>query len=133
MNSLPAMKRISNNENGYSKQTHLYLLLAGYSVKVYLNESDKMFEGVLTEMLPNFLSVFGLWCSKYAKPGLAINPKKLNRLYIDGNHRTPRKKVLHYEDLNVKVADLVDHMPIPDPDSGDEVVLKKEQSIGNME
>lgn len=104
---------------------HVYLLLAAYSVKVYLNDNVKMFEGELTQLLPSFLKIFGVWGSKYAKSALTVNPKRLNKLYLDNSHPRQRTSPAPYEDLNEKVANLVDTMPIPDPDSMQEEMFIK--------
>lgn len=121
--SLAEMKKNSGRESPLRRKIELYLLLAAHSVKVYLNESTKikMFEGELTELHPNFYKIFNDWVVKYAKNALTVNPRRLNMLYLDNSHREVKRKPIAYEDFNVKVALLVDSMPVPDPDSSYEV------------
>lgn len=71
------------SESHDQKCMELYLLLAAYSVKVYLNEDIKIFEGELNALLPKFQMIFQTWGGKFAKTALIINPKKLNAKYND--------------------------------------------------
>lgn len=59
----------------------LYLLMASYSVKTYLNDNVKIFESEMHELLPGFSQIFNNWGNKFAKDALLLNPKQLNSSY----------------------------------------------------
>jgi hypothetical protein len=84
------------------KCMELYLLLAAYSVKVYLNEDIKIFEGEMNDLLPKFPQIFQTWGTKFARTALIINPKKLNSKHNEFSTKHD-EKVVHHEDLNSKV------------------------------
>lgn len=69
------------SDNFELKCMELYMLLAAYSVKVYLNEDIKIFEGEMNSLLPKFQQIFQTWGTKFARTALIINPKKLNAKY----------------------------------------------------
>ena len=78
------------------------MLLAAYSVKVYLNDDIKIFEGEMNNLLPKFQQIFQTWGTKFARTALIINPKKLNSKYTEFSNTHDEKEV-HHEDLNSKV------------------------------
>lgn len=68
-------------ENSNLKCLYLFILVAAFSVKAYLNDNVRMFESELHDMLPEFPNVFHNWGSKFAKSSLGLNPKLLNSRY----------------------------------------------------
>lgn len=65
------------------KKVYVYLLVIGYSVKYYLNES-KAYEEEMKRKYPEFFKqVFNSWVDKYSSKVLRTNPRKINEFYIE--------------------------------------------------
>jgi hypothetical protein len=111
------LKKLLPNESPHVKCLELYLLLSAYSVKVYLNDSVKIFDSELSEVMPGFYVAFQAWGTKFARPTLNVNPKRLNRFFLDHVSKPAKTRYQTYEDLNNKVSILVENLPVPDLDS----------------
>ena len=63
---------------------YTYLMLVGYSVKYYLNESIKAYEEEIRRQHPSFFTqIFNSWASKYGNKILKTNPRKINSFYMN--------------------------------------------------
>jgi hypothetical protein len=61
------------------RKLFIYLLVIGYSVKYYLNESTKAYEDEMKRKYPDFFtSIFNVWVDKYSNKVLRTNPRKIN-------------------------------------------------------
>ena len=76
----------SSNEDYWTlkdmKKFYIYLLVIGYAVKYYLNETTKGYVDEMKRRYPNFFSkVFNEWVDKYSNRVLRTNPRKINIFY----------------------------------------------------
>lgn len=59
------------------------MLVIGYSVKYYLNESTKAYEDYLKQKYTEFFpTIFVVWVDKYSSKVLRTNPRKINEFYM---------------------------------------------------
>lgn len=70
-----------STDNPDYKRLILYLLLAAYTVKYYLNEKVQDLMEEATKKCSNFKSIFTKWMKKHSETTSKIKPRSLNTVY----------------------------------------------------
>ena len=71
----------SANENLDYKKLILYLMVAAFTVKYYLNRDTSEELEEATKRCPNFKQIFENWAKKNSHIATKINPRTLNTVY----------------------------------------------------
>lgn len=120
--------------DGYNKKIQLSLLLIGYVVKVYLNETDETvcYEHRIREMMINYDKMYQEWVEKMKK-NFKFSPKNMNKLFREMDIiKTKKESELDDVNYNNKVEELFKIFVEPETKNEyikeNEVMIEKEES-----
>lgn len=101
-----------SNENIDYKKTILYLMVAAYTVKYYLNSHTSLALEEATKRCPDFKRVFECWAKKHIAITSKINPRILHIVYQELYTSVRREK----KDYNLMVDSILNISPAYNPE-----------------
>lgn len=100
------------NDQVEYKNLILYLMLVTYSLKFFLNENIEELLEEAIRICPNFKLIFENWAKKHSNITKRINPKTLNKVYLDLHFR-----IRHEEpDFSLLVDSILQISPAYNPE-----------------